>query len=66
MSPGVQTTEKKMKIVHERGVEANLNFYFYFDLLIQTSDRIIKLLSTFSDNKLFKLLSCFSKETKII
>lgn len=25
-----------MKIVHERGVEANLNFYFYFDLLIQT------------------------------
>lgn len=28
-----------MKIVHERGVEANLNFYFYFDLLIQTSDR---------------------------
>lgn len=53
-----------MKIVHERGVEANLNFYF--DLLIQTSDRIIKLLSTFSDNKLFKLLSCFSKETKII
>lgn len=55
-----------MKIVHERGVEANLNFYFYFDLLIQTSDRIIKLLSTFSDNKLFKLLSCFSKETNII